>query len=255
MAAIKNKWADMSWFRRVLLILMLAEILGFAIAMVVAVNRLGMEYSNELFYPRTEGDVTWYEGRVDGEKAAFSVTPDGTVEYRWGEYDYGPYQVVEDPTAVPAGHDGIGVEVRQGDEVLFRGCYQPGSTVSLIDENGDRFIADAFSFHVVGAVQTEEDLQEQNTPGPSVLVQAAMGPELTHKGDVGLYLMTTIIALLNLVQILFPEALFRLGLVLRVSNIDDVEPSEWYIFTEHVEWVILTGLCLVGYAVALGAIV
>ena len=254
MTAIQNKWAEMSWFRRVLLIVMLAEMVGFGIATAVTVGRWGLEYQGELLYPRREGDVTWYEGRVDGEDAAFSVAPDGTVEYRWGEYVYGPYQVVEDPTAVPEGYGGIGVEVRQGDEVLFRGCYQPSSIVSLIDENGEPLIADAVSFRVVGAVQTEEERREQNTPGPTVLVRAAMGPELTHKGDVGLYLAVTFIALLNIVQILFPEALFRLSMVLRVSDVDNVEPSEWYIFTEHVEWVILAGACLIFYAMALGTV-
>ena len=56
MTAIQNKWADMSWFRRVLLILMLVEIVAFGIATAVTVGRWGLEYQGELLYPRTEGD-------------------------------------------------------------------------------------------------------------------------------------------------------------------------------------------------------
>lgn len=48
MTAIQNKWADMSWFRRVLLILMLVEIVAFGIATAVTVGRWGLEYQGEL---------------------------------------------------------------------------------------------------------------------------------------------------------------------------------------------------------------
>ena len=57
MTAIRNKWEEMSWFRRVLLIVMTAEILGFAIATAVAAGRMGMEYDGWLLYLRKDGDL------------------------------------------------------------------------------------------------------------------------------------------------------------------------------------------------------
>ena len=62
--------------------------------------------------------------------------------------------------------------------------------------------------------------------------------------------------LLNLVQILFPEALFKLSLLGRIRSIDidDAEPSSFYIAMEHIEWVVLAGACLIFYAMALGEI-
>ena len=259
MTAIRNKWEEMSWFRRVLLIIMLAEIVAFGIATAVTVDRMGLEYDGGLLYPRTEGDVTWYEGRVDGEDAAFSVTPGGTVEYRWGEYVYGPYQVVEDPSALPEGFSGTGVEIRQGDQVLFRG-YRFSDM--LFDENGDPFWAiRAYGHASDGTIMVEGgqtiSQEEYHAPGFSTLARVVLEPELTHKGDVGLYLAVTFLALLNIVQILFPEALFKLSLLgrIRSADIDDAEPSSFYIAMEHIEWVVLAGACLIFYAMALGTIV
>lgn len=259
MTAIRNKWEEMSWFRRVLLIIMLAEIVAFGIATAVAAGRMGMEYDGWLLYPRTEGDVTWYEGRVDGEDAAFSVTPGGTVEYRWGEYVYGPYQVVEDPSALPEGFSGTGVEIRQGDQVLFRGCLQSGR---LFDEDGE-LVWDtgnyAFTNDAILDLETGREVsrQEYHEPSLSSVVRVALGPELTRRGSVGLYLAVTFLALLNIVQILFPEALFKLSLLghIRSADIDDAEPSSFYIAMEHIEWVVLAGVCLVVYVMALDVIV
>lgn len=259
MTAIRNKWEEMSWFRRVLLIIMLAEIVAFGIATAVTVDRMGLEYDGGLLYPRTEGDVTWYEGRVDGEDAAFSVTPGGTVEYRWGEYVYGPYQVVEDPSALPEGFSGTGVEIRQGDQVPFRGCLQSGR---LFDEDGE-LVWDtgsyAFTNDAILDLETGREVsrQEYHEPSLSSVVRVALGPELTRRGSVGLYLAVTFLALLNIVQILFPEALFKLSLLghIRSADIDDAEPSSFYIAMEHIEWVVLAGVCLVVYVMALDVIV
>lgn len=254
MTAIRNKWEEMSWFRRVLLIIMVVEVAAFGIALAVTVDHMGLEYDGGLLYPRAEGDVTWYEGRVDGEDAAFSVGPDGIVEYRWGEYVYGPYQVVEDPTACPEGYHQYsvtGVELRQGDQVLFRGILFADT---LIGEDGGPLWGGGT---IVGYGGQEMDQEERNAPSLFDLIRVVLEPELTHKGDVGLYLLVTFLALLNIVQILFPQALFKLSLLghIRSVDIDDAEPSSFYIAMEHIEWVILAGLCLVGYAVALGTVV
>lgn len=189
MTAIQNKWADMSWFRRVLLIVMLVEMVAFGIATAVTVGRWGLEYQGKLLYPRREGNVTWYEGKVDGESAAFAVGPEGTVEYRWGEYAYGPYQVVEDPTAVPEEFQdsGTGVEIRQGDEVIFRGCR---FSDMLFDEDGEPFWEIRAYGHVSDGTIVAEDGQtvsqeEYHAPGFSTLVQVVLEPGAHPQGECG----------------------------------------------------------------------
>ena len=63
----------------------------------------------------------------------------------------------------------------------------------------------------------------------------------------GIYLGVTLLALLNAVQICFPGFFFRLSLWGHVRNVDDAEPSEFYIAVEHAEWVLLALLVPVLY--------
>ena len=97
--------------------------------------------------------------------------------------------------------------------------------------------------------------EEQYAPPLSVLAEVALGPELTHRGSVGLYLAVTLLALVNILQICFPGFFFRLSLWGHVRNIETAEPSDWYILMERIEWLILTLACLVLYWQVLRVIV
>ena len=77
-------WREMSWYRRILLIVLAVMIAGFGIATLAAGGREGMEYQNTLLRFTQEGEVRRYTGRVDGKGAEFTVRPGGRVEYRWG---------------------------------------------------------------------------------------------------------------------------------------------------------------------------
>ena len=266
MEMLKAKWQEMGLYRRILLAVMLAEIVGFLIAYVIVVNRPGLEYSGALLYPHTEGELQIYEGKIDGEPARFAVSPEGEVFYLWGDYSYGPWQVRVDPAAFPetlGEHDGkynIGLEISQGGAVLFRGGYCPGDFLSLWDESGEPVWNTAFSVRSGGEEATlyvdgrEVTWEEQHEPSLGALARIVLAPELTHQGNLLLWFGTTLIALLNIFQICFPHFFFRLGLQLRVRNVDAVEPSDFYIAMEKLEWAILAVLCLVLYAAGLTVI-
>ena len=258
MEKLKAKWMEMNLYRRILLAVMVAEIMGFLIANVIAANRPGLEYGGTLLYPRMERETQIYEGTVDGEPAQFVVSPEGEVSYQWGDFSYGPWQVSRDPTAVPDGFRGeTGLEIRRGDEVIFRGIYNPGSSNLLIDENGEPVWDMTFSVESSGGGATlyvdgrEVTREEQHQPSLGALARIVLAPELTHRGSILLYLATTLLALLNVVQICFPHFFFRLSLWSRVRNIDDAEPSDWYIAMENIEWAVLAIVCLVLYAMSL----
>ena len=257
MTALKAKWSEMSLYRRVLLIVMAIEILSFFFATLVMINRPGLEYQDALLYPSAEGAIQIYQGAVDGETARFAVSPEWEVSYQWGEYSYGPYQIWEDATAVPNGYEGSqGIEIRLGDEVLFRGCYLPSSTPSLIQEDGEpvwglRYSVSTGADTVIVADGREA---ERHTPDLSAVARVALEPELTHRGSMGLYLAVTLLALFNIIQICFPHLFFRLSLLGRVRNIDDAEPSDFYIVTEQIEWVVLALACLLLYYMAMTTI-
>ena len=267
MTALKAKWSEMSLYRRVLLIVMAIEILAFFFATLVMINRPGLEYQDALLYPGTEGDIQIYQGTVDGETARFTVSPEGEISYQWGEFSYGPYQVTVDPATFPetlGEHDGksnFGLEISQGGTVLFRGGYRPGDSLSLWDERGEPVWNTAFSVRSGGEEATlyvdgrEVTWEEQHEPSLGALARIVLAPELTHRGSILLYLATTLLAVFNCFQICFPHFFFRLSLWSRVRNIDDVEPSDWYIAMEKLEWFILAVVCLVLYAMGLSEIV
>lgn len=258
---MRELWREMSRYRQILLAAMAAMILGFGIATPIVCSISGIEYGDTLLRFREEGGTAYYEGTVDGEAAAFSVSPDGTVEYRWGEYQYGPYQMVEDPSAAPEDFRMTGIEIRQGDQVLFRGGFQPNSALPLYQENGEPLWDLGISVTMSGGrvVEAGEDgreigLREQHEPGPAALARLALAPELTHRGSVGRYLLITLLALFNIFQICCPSFFFRLSLIGRVRNVEQAEPSDFYIAMEKLEWLILAGACLFLYGMNLQAI-
>ena len=256
----REKWKEMSRFRQILLLVMAGMIVGFAVANGIACARMGLNYKDALLYPQHTGEVRQYVGRIDGEDAVLTIHPDRTVEYRWGEYEYGPYQVIEDASAVSKDFWGEGIEIRQGDRILFRGGYSGNRTFPLYDASGEPVWDLSFavtgagggSLYVNGKLVSEREWQ-----GPSLATIAlwAMEPErLTHRGDVGVYLMVTLIALLNVAQICFPGFFFRMSLRWHVKDPDLAEPSDFYVAMEHLEWIIMAVVCLVLYGMSLMAI-
>ena len=259
MTALKARWSELSRYRRVLLLVMAAEILVFFIANVLAFLRPGLEYQDTLLYPRTEGELQIYQGRVDGETARFTVTPGGEVSYQWGEYTYGPYQISEDPSAVPDGYEGSqGIEIRLGDEVLFRGCYLPSSTFPLIQEDGESLWEDSNIYMISGEKiwrnGQEITEREYREPSLSALARVALGTELTRQGNILLYLLITVLAVFNVLQICFPGLFFRRYIRWRVRDPELAEPSDFYIAMERMEWVVIAIVCLVLYGMCLTTI-
>lgn len=260
---MRETWREMSLLRRVLLAILAAMILGFGIATPFVSARKGIAYGDTLLYAAREGEVRRYTGRIDGRRAEFTVTPEGTVEYRWGEEAYGPYQVVEDPSASPKGSMAAwnlpGIEIRRGDEVLFRGGFYDGGWSTLYGEDGEPFNFLSITATSGGKVYdsngkelTQRDLHE---PGLSIVAELALRePELTHRGSFALYLLVTLLAAFNMFQICFPGLMFRWSILWHVKDPYAAEPSDFYIFMEQAEWVILTVVAAVLYWLAITAV-
>ena len=175
----------------------------------------GVAYRDVLYFPTQELEALVYTGKADGQTVSYAVGSDGSVTCRVGETVHGPYTIREDPSAVPDGYEGSqGIEIRLGDEVLFRGCYLPRSTLSLIQEDGEplwgsssyAFASDGTILGENGRVITQQEFHE---PDLYTLVRVALEPELTHRGSMGLYLAVTLLALFNIIQICFPHLFFR----------------------------------------------
>lgn len=254
---MREKWTELSLFQRVLLAILAAMVLGFGIATSIAVNREGIEYRDTLLYLTREGEIRRYAGRVDGRRTEFAVRPGGTVEYRWGEEVYGPYQVAEDPAA--AKDSMTGLEIRQGGQTLFRGGLSGGEWPVLYGEDGEplEFLEITYStssgiVYRDGKELTPRDLHE---PGLTTVARLALRePELTRRGNFGLYLLTTLLPVLDILGICFWKTLFYYRMSLTVQNPATAEPSDYYMLSQRVGWIILAVVSAICYWIALTTI-
>ncbi len=256
----------MSLYQTGLLAVLTAMILGFGIASVASGMRKGIVYGDSLLYVSEEDGVVRYTGRLDGEPAEFTVRSDGVVEYRWGEFRYGPYTVVEDSSAIPDGmsDSGPGFEIRREDEILFRGIGYgtKKENLVLVTENGEHlFPGGNMSISVGGDTKVytldgrELDLEESHEPSLNLLLWLVRGPELSHRGSFGAYLLVTLLAAVNILAICCPEWMFRLGLLGHVKNPEAAEPADFYLSYTRFFWAALTVLIAVLYWLAVRQIV
>lgn len=238
-----TKFRDMTHFQRVMLLLCAGIPLLFAALTAVITARVGISYQNSILVPRTEGSVTYYEGKVDGEEAVLTVAQDGTITYRWGDTVYGPYTFREDPTAIPEsrrgqGEHATGLEIRRGDSVRFRGCYEGfGDTWWLLWENGL-----AYSLESAGDV---------HEPTPRDLVGLWRGPELTHRGSWPLWATGLLITGLAAVTVLFADKMIRREIAYTVREPEKAEPSEWLMLRPKIGAVFFFALALFAFVTAL----
>ena len=149
-----SKWNTLTQFQRVLLIALAVLLAVFTAVYPILGRREGIPYRDALLLWSAQGETDVYAGRVDGERTVFTVAPDGTIQYRRGDTDYGPYAVTLDPSAVPRDSDMAdvltGVEVRDGEKILFRGGWYNSGFPLLVDEHGETESPFTISVHTSG---------------------------------------------------------------------------------------------------------
>lgn len=232
-------------YGRILLLVLVAMAVIFAVAYPVVISREGYVYEKHILVPATENRTTTYSARVKGEQWCFTVTEDKTVAFRCGEKLYGPYTVKEDPTAIPEEDDladhMTGVEVRCGDELLFRGgIFDTGSYWIMTNEDGtaaDIFISATRADGTV--VDSDGNPYDPMKPSVSTVLDLVNGPELTHRGYGGFWFLGAFLSLMAAGYILFADDLFRWRLRYRVRNLELVEPSELELALRPVGWTVL----------------
>ena len=97
MERIKN----LNRYQKGILILLSVMLIGFTAAYFIVSSRVGFLYRDVILAVRNEGENTAYAGRIQGTDAVFTVTPDKTVMFTYGNKSYGPYTAREDPSAIP----------------------------------------------------------------------------------------------------------------------------------------------------------
>lgn len=254
MERIKN----LGRYQKAVLLVIAAMVLVFTILYPVTIDRRGFLYKDALLVPREEDGATVYSGRIQGEEAVFTVHGDQTVEFRYGEKVYGPYTAREDPSAVPeetepglAG-EMTGVEVRCGEEVIFRGgVLDHGDIRWLYNEDGSLNLSITAVMGDGTVIDGDGNEIDPMEPSVSTVLDLMSGPELEHKGDWYGWLCGMLLCAAAAVSILFTDELFRWNLSFQIRDADRAEPSDWEIASRYIAWTVLPLTALVVFIVGL----
>lgn len=261
MNRIKNWTEGVPAFGKLLLLALIVMALVFAVVYPVVAAREGYLYNDQILVPGTENGNTIYSAQVKGEQWRITVTPDKTVTFRCGEKEYGPYTAKIDPTAIPKGddlaHRMTGVEVREGDDIRFRGgIFDTGSYWIMVNEDG----TDAsFTISAVGSGGTvlgpNGKIIDPMEPSVATVLKLMNGPKLTHRGHGGFWFLGILISLSAAVYILFADEIFRWKFIFIARNPEDIEPSDWELTTRPIAWTIMVVIALWVYIKGLQIII
>ena len=242
-------------FKKIMLLLMTLMLAVFAFVYAKTVNRVGFLYRNAILVPQEEKGSRTYSGKIEGKEAVFTVSPDKTVTFQHGTKVYGPYGVKEDPAAVPQNSElkerMRGVEIRRGEELVFRGgMLEYYGQRLLFEEDGSSHGEGLIGSGSWVVLDENGNVIDPMEPTASAILSLAFGPTLTHKGDWTGWLCALLICTMAAVLILFEEELFRWSLRFRIRDPEQAEPSEWEIASRYIGPVlflaIAAGLCFIG---------
>ena len=252
-----KKIKSLNRYQKGILLCLMTMIMVFAVIYSVTISQVGFEYKGIIFVPRQENGSTIYSGSIGGKRAHFTVSEDKSVVFHHGEKTYGPYSAKEDPSAIPKDAEMAeyltGVELRQGEDILFRGgVLDTGDSYWLYNEDGT--LAN-FGLSYVTSDGIERD-QSGNAidpaePSASTLLELMNGPDLTHKGEWFAWFGAVFLCGLNALSILFADAMFRWNLAFQIRNAGHAEPSDWEIAGRYIRWTVLTLAALVLFIVGL----
>lgn len=247
-------------YQKSILIIMMTMAILFLPIYAVTISREGFEYADTIFEPSQENGCTIYSGKIKGQQSSFTVSEDKSVLFQYGDKTYGPYTAKEDPSAIPEDKETpmmtehmIGVELLQGDSILFR-----GAVVMLGDEyvlyNEDGTMGDCGITIVIedGSVRDENgNIIDPVEPSVSAILRLMNDPQLTHKGEWFAWFGAVFICVLNSLFILFADELFRFNLLFQIRNVDSAEPSDWEIAGRYIGWTVLLIMALVLFIMGL----
>lgn len=248
---------SLNLYQKCVLILMVAMALIFAAIYLVTIQRVGFEYKDTILVLSQENGSTVYSGKIQGKQAHFTVSEDKTVVFQYGNKTYGPYTAKEDPTAIPKDKEMVkymtGVELRQGEDILFRGgVLESGERYLLYNEDGT---SGNFGISYVTSDGTEGDengnVIDPLEPSAFTILELMKDPELTHKGEWLVWFVAVFICVLNALSILFADELFRWNLAFRILDADRAEPSDLEIVGRYIGWTVIMIIAFVIFRIGL----
>jgi len=244
-------------YQKGVVLLMTAMVLVFTVVYPLTIAREGFAYKNAILIPIEENGSTVYSGKIQGKQTSFTVFADKTVEFQYGDKTYGPYTAKEDPTAIPHDNDMgeamTGVELRQGEKILFRGgVLNQGGYRWLYNEDGSMTAFEITAYTSNGTlIDGKGNVIDPMAPSVSTILDLMADPELTHKGELLAWFGGVFVCIVTAISILFADELFRWNLAFQIRNVDRAEPSEWEIAGRYISWTILPIIAMIVFITGL----
>ena len=242
-----ERFKSLDRYQKTILILLCSMVVIFTVVYAVVSTRIGFEYRDSILLPRTEGNRTIYSGVIAAEQITITVTEDKSVTFNCGEKVYGPYTVIEDPTAIPEGENQkiytAGIEIREGDNIYFRGGVIHLSDNNFLLYNEDGSNSDiGFYYTDSNGIKMDMDgnIIDFMKPSVSTILELLNEPELTSKGEWAVWFFGLFFAIFAGVSVLFADELFLLSLSLRVRDPEYAEPSDWELIGRYISWTVFT---------------
>ncbi len=252
-----EKIKNLNHYQKGVLILMIVMAIIFWAVYSTTISRVGFEYKDTILIPSQENGNTVYSGKIKGQQARFTVSEDKTVVFQHGDKTFGPYTAKEDSTAIPKdeemAEDMIGVELLQGDSILFRGGVLKFADGYLLYNEDGALNNFRITYVTSDGIERDENGNAIDPVEPSVptILNLMNDPKLTHKGEWFAWFGAVFICVLNALLILFSDELFRWNLKFQIRNADHAEPSDWVIAGRYVSWTFLTIMALILFIMGL----
>lgn len=251
-----EKIKNLNGYQKGILLLMIVMVLAFTVIYSIMTTRAGFAYRGEILAVREEDGSTLYSGEVQGQQACFTIFADKTVEFQYGDKIHDIYTVKKDPTAIPKDKEiaeyMTGIEIRQGEDIFFRGGiweyrHEGIWDYNLYNEDGTPINSEReTAVYAIKSDGSKEALTFTDIePSAYNIIDLIAGPKLIHKGDWVMWFIAVLVCILNGISILFADELFRWQLSFRINNADYVEPSDWEMMGRYFSWTILAISALV----------
>ncbi len=236
-------------YQKIILAVLVIMALVFSVIYPLTISKEGFLYNDSILEFSEKDGIISYSGKIKGTSAAFTVYPDKTATFSYGDKTYGPYILKEDSTAIPkenslgfAENEMTGIELRCGDEIIFRGGMSEFSSPRiLIDENGRHHIDITIvpSYDTYGFDKNGDPIDPVE-PSVSDIIDVFYGPELTHKGNAIVWFCGIALCIITALIVLFADELFRWNIRFRVRNAENAEPADWEIASRYITWTLMT---------------
>jgi len=239
-------------FQKILLAVLAGMILVFGVVNGFNQTREGILFRDKFLRREEVTDADCFTGKVEGESVTIlrwygdgSETREITLQV--GERIHDTYTVYLGEPMIPL--KGVTdsqllevptVRVTRNDAVIFEGGYQASSGFFFTPE-GEWSV---LGIHAM-TDGTAVDWVKDGVPH-GFLVGLALGPELVTRGNWGLYALTVLLTAMTMVDVAYPDTLFRWRYRWKVK---DPEPTDDYRSMQILGWVFMTAV-LLGFHIA-----